>query len=236
VAAAPSRKQIRKAASLLRKWWISPEDPPVTEEVAEAWLLVRDFRAGFQRPLDKVTIQLRRIVGYESEEVVVAQRLKRMPTILDKLERQPTMDITRMQDIGGCRAVLLGSERERVLERIGSHWPVQKVYDYVEAPKPTGYRAIHVVVLRDDRLIEIQLRSRAQQRWAVAVERTGVRLRQPVKDGVGPEPVLRYFWLLGEVIGLIEAGVPTDDPRVMEIDAELESLSEQVRALVARTG
>jgi putative GTP pyrophosphokinase len=236
VAAAPSRKQIRKAASLLRKWWISPEDPPVTDEVAEAWLLVRDFRAGFQRPLDKVTIQLRRIVGYESEEVVVAQRLKRMPTILDKLERQPTMDITRMQDIGGCRAVLLGSERDRVLERIGSHWPVQKVYDYVEAPKPTGYRAIHVVVLRDDRLIEIQLRSRAQQRWAVAVERTGVRLRQPVKDGVGPEPVLRYFWLLGEVIGLMEGGVPPDDARVMEVDAELESLSEQVRALVARTG
>ena len=36
----------------------------------------------------------------------VAQRLKRMPTILSKLERQPTMDITRMQDIGGCRAVV----------------------------------------------------------------------------------------------------------------------------------
>src|SRR5690348_5170203 len=107
---APSRSQIRKAAKILRDFWRDP-DPyaEVTDDIARAWLILSDYRTTFQRPLDKVTIQLRRFVGRQTphERVFVAQRLKRMPTILNKLERQPTMDITRMQDIGGCRAVLL---------------------------------------------------------------------------------------------------------------------------------
>ena len=37
---------------------------------------------------------------------LVAQRLKRMPTIIDKLDRHPNMKLSTMQDIGGVRAVL----------------------------------------------------------------------------------------------------------------------------------
>lgn len=123
-----------------------------------------DFRATVQRPLDKVTIQLRRyVVRCTPESVLVAQRLKRLPTILAKLGREPTMDITRMQDIGGCRAVLpSATEVEAVLGEIGGHWNVANVYNYVDGPKRSGYRAIHVVVPRDDRLIEIQLRTSGQ--------------------------------------------------------------------------
>ena len=36
----------------------------------------------------------------------VTQRLKRMATILDKLERESSLALDKMQDIGGCRAVL----------------------------------------------------------------------------------------------------------------------------------
>ena len=105
----PSRKRIRKAAKLLRQWWHDPS-ALVTIEVGDAWEIVSDFRTTFQRPLDKVTIQLRRYVQRcTPENVLVAQRLKRMPTILAKLGREPTMDLTRMQDIGGCRAVLPGA-------------------------------------------------------------------------------------------------------------------------------
>ena len=51
-----------------------------------------------------------------------------MPTILAKLGRQPTMDITRMQDIGGCRAVLpTEAEVQAVLKEIGGHWKVESV-------------------------------------------------------------------------------------------------------------
>jgi len=71
----PSRKRIRKSAGLLRRWWLDP-GASVNEEIAQAWGRISDFRSTFQRPLDKVTIQLRRFVEYESpEQIVVAQRL-----------------------------------------------------------------------------------------------------------------------------------------------------------------
>lgn len=231
----PSRKQIRKAASTIRKWWVLPydRDERIPAEVLQAYGVLVDFRATFQRPLDKVTIQLRRFVSAHTDEVIVAQRLKRMPTILDKLERQPTMDITRMQDIGGCRAVLPSQEEiEAVLERIGRHCEVHKVYDYVNEPKPSGYRARHVVVVRNERMIEIQLRTVSQQRWGEAVERVGARLGLPVKDGVGPAFVLRFFELLGYLLALEERGDSADDQTV----AELNQLSQQVRGILGRSG
>ncbi len=192
-----------------------------------------DFRTTFQRPLDKVTIQLRRYVARcTPESVLVAQRLKRMPTILAKLGRQPTMDITRMQDIGGCRAVLPNATTVRaVLDEIGGHWNVTNVYNYVDVPKPSGYRAIHVVVPRDERLVEIQLRTSGQHDWAVAVERVGARLGQSVKDGEGPPAVLRFFELAGKGIALAEAGEKADS----DFMVEFKMLEEQVRPLLARS-
>jgi len=46
---------------------------------------------------------LRSVVGTEGCTVEVTQRLKRVPTIVDKLRREPTMQLASMQDIGGCR-------------------------------------------------------------------------------------------------------------------------------------
>lgn len=228
----PSRKRIRREAKVLRDWWHGPDSPP-TDAITDAWIIVSDFRSTFQRPLDKVTIQLRRFVEDEVPgNVVVAQRLKRLPTILGKLGRQPTMDITRMQDIGGCRAVLPSQPGvDRVLGRIGGHWKVTGVFNYVESPKPSGYRAIHTVVTRDDRMIEIQLRTQIQHEWAVAVERAGSRLGQSVKDGEGPADVLRYFQLASKAIALSESGEPADE----ELMVEFTELAPKVRGLLTRT-
>jgi putative GTP pyrophosphokinase len=228
----PSRKQIRKAGKVLRAWWTAPDEPPITPEATNAYSLVRDYRATCQRPLNKVTIQLRRFVSAEVEgPVIVAQRLKRMPTILDKLGRHPAMDLTRMQDIGGCRAILESPDAvQAVLQRIVRHWHVERVFDYVESPKESGYRAIHVAVPRNDRMIEIQLRTPAQQSWAATVERVGARLGQSVKDGEGPDDLLQFFRVLGRMIGLEESGQTVDDATV----AEFNILSEQVRGLIAR--
>lgn len=49
---------------------------------------------------------LRSCLTTEGLELDVSQRLKRLPTIEDKLRRLPRMDLSSMQDIGGCRAVL----------------------------------------------------------------------------------------------------------------------------------
>ena len=55
------------------------------------------------------------VTDSERLPVQVSQRMKRVPTIIDKLLREPTLLLSRMQDIGGCRAMLptLVTEVER---------------------------------------------------------------------------------------------------------------------------
>jgi hypothetical protein len=63
--------------------------------------------------------------------VIVAQRLKRMNRILGKLQRMPGTKIARMEDIGGCRAVLANpAELDAVLRRIRRRWDVVRDRDY----------------------------------------------------------------------------------------------------------
>src|SRR4051812_11666099 len=104
------------------------------------------------------------------------------------------MSLSRMQDIAGSRIVadmtrlerdVLASEiRDTLASTIG---PVP-VID--RRPKPShGYRAVHIVVTRDGRLIELQVRTRLQNQWAQIVERLGdswgrqVRYGEPPIDG-----------------------------------------------------
>jgi ppGpp synthetase/RelA/SpoT-type nucleotidyltranferase len=177
------------------------------------------YRVSFARPLRLVTVGVRQFVKREAAEVVVSQRLKRLPTIVDKLSRHPNMKLTRMQDIGGCRAILASrGEVDGVLTRITRNWNVRKIFDYVEEPKPvTGYRAVHVVVEREDRLIEIQLRTPNQHQWAIEIERAGSRLALPrLKDGEGPEELVRYFELAALFLALEDAGESPDEEFMRE--------------------
>lgn len=93
----------------------------------------------------------------------VSQRLKRMSTILDKLGREPTLALDRMQDIGGCRVVLPSRDEVwRLADRIRERRPVIAFSDYINHPRNSGYRGVHVIVEygRDCvRPVEIQLRT-----------------------------------------------------------------------------
>jgi ppGpp synthetase/RelA/SpoT-type nucleotidyltranferase len=110
--------------------------------------VLESFRGLFPYPLKKVTVGIRQFVERESTEILVAQRLKRFPSILAKLSRQPTMRLSQMQDVGGCRAVLPGGkvEVEGVLNRIRANdWDIRVLTDYSITPRSTGYRAAHVL-------------------------------------------------------------------------------------------
>jgi putative GTP pyrophosphokinase len=169
-----------------------------------------DWRETHAYPLSLVTPGLRNWVAQESQggEAVVAQRLKRMPQIVRKLRRFPTMRLTQMEDIGGCRAVLsTQAEVEGVAKRVRRRWDVRDENDYRGEGKPgTGYRALHLIVLRRDRLIEIQLRTPGQHSWAEAVERVASRTGYDLKDGQGPADLLEYYRLASDYIWLTETG------------------------------
>ena len=150
--------QVNKAGRLLRK---SATGGASGEELANARDVLLEFRARHQGPLAKATMGLRSVVKTEAcARVEVSQRLKRTPTILDKLTREPTLALANMQDIGGCRAVLASiDEVRRVEARLRKSRPPVGYSDYVTTPRSSGYRGVHLVVVYDGRRIEVQLRT-----------------------------------------------------------------------------
>ncbi|MGH7777369.1 MAG: RelA/SpoT domain-containing protein [Candidatus Dormibacterales bacterium] len=174
--------------------------------------MVLAYRAAHQYALTKATMGLRSMVRTEGCRVEVSQRLKRISTILDKLRREPTMALANMQDIGGCRAVLDSiPELRRVEQRLKKNRPPSGYSDYIEHPRSSGYRAVHVIVEYEDearqaRLVEVQLRTQAMHEWAIAVERVSGRLRHDFKSGQGPDEVLALLNAVSQAMAIEERG------------------------------
>lgn len=119
-------------------------------------------------------------------EIVFAQRLKRLNTIIDKLKSGRARDLSSMHDLAGCRLIFTSIEDIRQFREAFHGTKAKHVrddkdrYDYIANPKPTGYRGVHEVYKyvaqteggrRYDGLkIEIQYRTKTQHSWATAVE------------------------------------------------------------------
>jgi putative GTP pyrophosphokinase len=94
-----------------------------------------EFRGLHAGPLQRVAVNLRYYVDKHTltRPIVVGQRLKRLPTIIDKLRREPEMKLSRMHDVGGCRAVVAHEQEVRDiaahLQRRGSPAAVDAVED-----------------------------------------------------------------------------------------------------------
>lgn len=164
----------------------------------------------------------------DSRAVVVAQRIKRLPSILAKLrrarrERSQNMDLARMHDIGGCRVImqninhvdrLVTAYKDSAAKNPNVRNEFVRDYDYVQFPKPDGYRSVHLVYkYRSPALdrqawnglrIEIQIRSRLQHAWATAVESVDTFTKQALKSNVGNPDWKRFFALMGSVIAIKE--------------------------------
>jgi len=91
------------------------------------------------------------------------------------------------------------------IERAG--WSIAHEDDYNADPKATGYRSVHLVVVRDATPVEIQLRTTWQQEWAAAVERLDLRYGLALKDGLGPDPLAEFMERLAYARDLQGRGV-----------------------------
>lgn len=117
------------------------------------------------------------------------------------------MQLSTMQDIGGCRAVLETVEQVRRVERrLRKNRPPYRVADYITDPRVSGYRGVHVIVDYDGRSIEVQLRTRVMHEWAIAVERFSGRIGRDLKSGIGPQPVLDWLSAVSEAMATEERG------------------------------
>ncbi len=201
-----SRGRIDRAGEALRAHQTGVRVLSFDDLVVELGV-VEDLRAAHATPLTRVAANLRYYVAEVSGgRFVVGQRLKRMDTIRDKLERQPKMALSRMHDIAGCRAVVPSQRAaDAVLERLRAQpgWDLlDRTWDYVATPKPDGYRAKHVVVRKDGALIEIQLRTTIQHAWAELVERLdrtyGLQLKAGRADDAVSEALAEAAALFAE--------------------------------------
>jgi hypothetical protein len=172
----------------------------------------------------------------------VAQRIKRLSSIENKLRAMPKLRLTQMQDIGGCRAVVknMSQLRRLVVAYDTSRMKHELVHvdDYIDTPRSSGYRSIHRVYryysdrspTYADLKIEMQLRTPLQHAWATTVEVVGMFTRQGLKNSLGDPSRLRFFALMGTIIASRERCNPVPDTPSTEraLVAELRVLSSEL--------
>ena len=205
---------VRRAGEVLRRAATKRGAVPSVEEVREARDVVEAYRSAHAAPLHAAHMGLRSCLTSEGFDPDVSRRLKRLPTIEDKLRRLPEMDLSSMQDIGGCRAVLDSQEQvQRVVERFSANsrrrnQRPDKIRDYVTEPRDSGYRAIHIYTRYHGRRIEVQLRTRDQDSWAKIVEDLTSSTGVDFKNGDGPDEVHELLSELSEGLSRREPDQP----------------------------
>lgn len=227
----PSKSAVRRAGSTIRAFQRGDADLP---EMFAALDTLEQHRARHGAPLVKVNNGLRRFCRSLGIEGEVTQRLKKVPTIFSKLTRESGLDLSRMQDIGGCRVVVQDVQELRCLEaRIRDTWGhrLKRTSDYVAHPRASGYRALHIVVEWDGCLIEIQLRTRTMHAWAQLVEQlSGMTQTNHKQDG---SSVLQQYLALVSQVDAHREGLgpaPTDEDLDMLVSLGDEALR-QLRAI-----
>jgi ppGpp synthetase/RelA/SpoT-type nucleotidyltranferase len=74
-------------------------------ETPEDLAVIDNWRSSHSAPLQTIKMLLKGRAKKIDKAAVIAQRLKRLPSIRAKLQREP-MRFPQMQDIGGCRAIV----------------------------------------------------------------------------------------------------------------------------------
>lgn len=178
---------------------------------SEAVKIVSDWRMTHLLPLREFVESI--TAYFNSADVHYAfysQRIKRMTSIIEKLRNNEStgMRLGGLQDIGGARFVFdslddLNKCQESLNAFVPEHFSLEKVNDYIAEPKDSGYRSIHYVYKYhssyadyDGLRIELQIRTRLEHSWAMAVETASLISRTSLKANIEDHSVWRDFFRL----------------------------------------
>lgn len=210
-----SRNQVNLAGQIL------VHQSPEAERYSWAMEVLGNWRGCHGYPINTFQTTLRnKLKVINAEKALVAQRLKRTPSIIDKLRRYREMELARMQDIGGLRAVVDSVKKVYELEK--NYRETQFTHslvrerDYIAQPKSSGYRSVHLMYEYRNKkvpeynklLLELQIRTKLQHTWATAVETAGTFLQYALKSSQGPEKWLKFFSLAGSAFAHLEKTTP----------------------------
>ena len=220
---AAGRLIVQKAKERLREVGDPQNDPMAAfwmdfyrerdEQYEQALDMVNNWRTEHSYPLNVYQRTLRNRSRLIDSRGFVSQRIKRLAAIEDKLQRFPHMELSRMQDTGGCRSIfssINGVYKLRDSYEESSNVALREfsTKDYILNPKSDGYRSIHLIFnfhsgsrsKWEGLRIEMQLRSAQQHFWATAVETVEAILKQSLKTRRGSPEWKRFFALMGSVI------------------------------------
>jgi putative GTP pyrophosphokinase len=142
----------------------------------------------------------------------ITSRHKTPESIVEKLCRSTTA-LSRMQDIAGTRVVVPGIQTQEAAMELteGSFagWS-HRLVDMRDAPTNFGYRAVHILVEREqegrNQYGEIQLRTRRQELWAQTVERIDKDFGYDLKHGNGRSEWLEWLQELSDELRKADLG------------------------------
>lgn len=189
---------------------------PDTDDWLWAYEVLANWRACHGYPINTFQALLRKRLKGIDPRAIVAQRLKRAPSVISKLQRFSTMKLAQMQDIGGLRAVVrtIGHVYKLDNKYRQSNFKHELVSskDYIECPKADGYRSVHLVYRYgnphvpeyDGLLLELQLRTKLQHAWATAVETMSTFLGQALKSGQGKHEWREFLEIASAAFTFIE--------------------------------
>ncbi|MDO5558180.1 MAG: hypothetical protein Q4F95_01135 [Oscillospiraceae bacterium] len=239
-------KQVEYSRSkIIRSGKIIKNAESSQEQIAEAITVIDNWRAAHAFPLHVIYMHLRRMAN-SNDDIIVAERLKRIDSIIKKLSREHSMSLWEMQDLGGCRFIVptvsdVYSFAQKYDNSRKRH-VFQDKYDYIAHPKPSGYRSLHMVykyysdtndTYNRNMLIEIQYRTHLQHLWATAVETMGLFTKQAIKSGQGSEDIKRFFVLISSLFAIKENQpiVPGTIEDINELVSELEEINSRCNFL-----
>jgi hypothetical protein len=216
----------------------SKEQLDQATEVMDNWRVYHSF------PLEIARAALESRAKLVNPNPLIGTRLKREESIRAKLKREPSMKLSTMQDVGGCRVILRDMAEVEKLIALYANDPDIKFTDYVKTPRVSGYRGKHIIMrfkaeseqhaCYNNMRIELQVRTELQHSWATAVEVCSTFTEQNLKSdhpNFKDERWVRFFALMGCVMAMNEGGglvkdTPPSKPRLL---AELHSVADALR-------
>ncbi|MCT7957183.1 hypothetical protein [Laspinema palackyanum] len=208
-----SQNQLNRAGDLLKVESAEPIERQQAANLLTAWRLAHG------ETLHQFSHRIYPLLD-QQPEAILAQRIKRLPSIVDKLKRYPNIKLSKMQDLVGMRVILPNIQAVRNFEQSLFEENLTRKQDYIAQPKATGYRGIHCIYSGENRTqLELQIRTQHQHLWATAVEMTGVFLG--IGDDLKTQSVssewLEFFALVSSAFARLEG---------MPVVAQHEHLSE----------
>ncbi|MFL6282411.1 MAG: hypothetical protein ACJ74Q_04520 [Pyrinomonadaceae bacterium] len=175
--------------------------------------LLDRYRRSFTPAYEIVVGDIRDKLGLEP----TGRPAKSTTSIADKLKRE-SIRLTQIQDIAGCRIIVADiAEQESVIQSLRGLFPKATIYDRRAKPSH-GYRAVHVVVNYDGKLIEIQVRTALQQVWAELSEKYSDVKDPLIKYGGGDKGLQKFLKDLSDLLATEEL----DEKNLIYLTTSLE--------------